>query len=1341
MPPCDRATNIRDAVIGSSIVTCAGSPGYNYSVAQRLRATYTPMSSGVWSYKTITFTATDAHKHIVIHQDPNIYNGYSRTLLIDDIMLVEESAAPDITITSDVVEACVGGELIIDYTICSDEAFTASVEAILPQIPGLSFSVLGDLPGGTGSISIDPNIDPCVTLRLIVHVSDQTALPASGKIKLILGDIGCAAEEVDHETQIDLEERVPDLDISHSIVNSCIGGNVVVDYTICSDEAVQFSAAALLPVISGIAISHLSELTGQAAIYNIDPQVSNCITIRLVLDIDDVFTGGYQFDTDLVIGFPGRVLCPREDLVYTHTITFADTHHPPIPGFSYSIDCKVATFTSEAHSSGDTHFWDFGDGTSSTAINPVKTYTYKTGQYTVSHCVTNECGTRCDQQIVVLECLDDFVCPCEGSGALNIDATGGRSIQEPGLAYLLSSLPLIPEESYSYTNTCMAIEGRLEFDKADTRYYIVSGEIKMQPASSMAVLNASKLYFTNVNQSGGIHSCSQMWRGIDIANNAQLHFQGNVLTQDAQYAVNAGHGARLFIQNSTFQNNYVGIYTASSSQTQAIHTPIPLRGNHFTMTRNLLSPFSGQWPLPGTTGIAGILLNDATMSVGSETSSTAVNQFSNLLNGILAYRSGVGIYRTEIFDLVQITQNPVADIRDGQAIRLQDGILIGKLNTIDNVRMGIHTLQTAGIVLSGNEMTGLRVGIHAHETGTLAAQIEQNDIECDVLGISVYALQYKMRPEIRFNKVTLNYAYNPINPLACSAMRLRGLSSRPGYEGQINDNKVKLNAATSAVWALRGIELYNTDHLLLENNEITVSSLQTSIGGEGYSTRNSSRLRFYNNEFGADQPLFHYGFYTRASVKNAFCCNTVDNVYDGFAFLEDCDQSLFRNNEMSNYTVGLLFSNSKIGQQIHHVNQWGGVPQYQGYDASNDGNELLRYASQFEVDPGVSCSVPLWPTELTPVQACDDHPNNWFLNKSAMVSQACIPANQCILEAEETLQLGPNQVWSAEGRFSDGPYGDMMQWESRRRLYEHLLIDDGWAQDTAVIDSFWLATAGSSLARLSQTSLLLDAAKLPDSASFTTLQMLYDGYLSLSDDISRQDSLLATAATEVDSLDIYALKALLLDSLAGTLDALQETRRQADSLQLLQITTALASNNLVSPLHILDANEKTVHAVYLATAAQGILSLDSAEQAQILPIALQCPLEGGRTVHTARLLYMLDHPHVEFDDDSLCQPPLPRPAGDAGLALQHKEDRINAHPAIYPNPADASVTIHLPSSPFPGRPYLMIRDMAGRPVSYSELDATPRGQSISVRHLQPGIYLLSIDGLGEPYIEKLVIQR
>ncbi len=82
---------------------------------------------------------------------------------------------------------------------------------------------------------------------------------------------------------------------------------------------------------------------------------------------------------------------------YTET-SYVEVVDLPIPGFTYSVVDGVATFTNTSMGATD-YLWNFGDGATSTEINPVHTYS-TSGDYIVTLEITNFCGAEVEVQTV-----------------------------------------------------------------------------------------------------------------------------------------------------------------------------------------------------------------------------------------------------------------------------------------------------------------------------------------------------------------------------------------------------------------------------------------------------------------------------------------------------------------------------------------------------------------------------------------------------------------------------------------------------------------------------------------------------------------------------------------------------------------------------------------------------------------------------------------------------------------------------------------------------------------------------------------------------------------------------
>jgi PKD repeat protein len=110
---------------------------------------------------------------------------------------------------------------------------------------------------------------------------------------------------------------------------------------------------------------------------------------------------------------------------------------------------KTITFTTT--SIGNSYLWDFGDGTTSTLKNPIKTYTTN-GDYTVKLTVTNRCGNNFITKLFKLTAVNDIkdintinIYPNPNTGLFDLVLTG-NPIKEK---LQMSILNIVGQEVYS----------------------------------------------------------------------------------------------------------------------------------------------------------------------------------------------------------------------------------------------------------------------------------------------------------------------------------------------------------------------------------------------------------------------------------------------------------------------------------------------------------------------------------------------------------------------------------------------------------------------------------------------------------------------------------------------------------------------------------------------------------------------------------------------------------------------------------------------------------------------------------------------------------------------------
>ncbi|NJL74969.1 MAG: hypothetical protein HC892_08010 [Saprospiraceae bacterium] len=205
--------------------------------------------------------------------------------------------------------------------------------------------------------------------------------------------------------------------------------------------------------------------------------------------------------------------------------------------FTFSVNCLNGgtNFTSATVGAGITHFWNFGDGNTSTDANPVHVFATE-GTFVVLHQVTNSCGIVIETQSVTYEpCPANFNCACPNSTSIGSPPSGFTNISQAGI-------PL----NYNNTGQCLRIGGTILID---TNFTLTGGEVVFEPDAEIIVLTGFTLNISGAN----LHSCDNyMWRGIRVNGSSGL-IMNNSIISDATRAVEILQGAGLTLNNQPFR--------------------------------------------------------------------------------------------------------------------------------------------------------------------------------------------------------------------------------------------------------------------------------------------------------------------------------------------------------------------------------------------------------------------------------------------------------------------------------------------------------------------------------------------------------------------------------------------------------------------------------------------------------------------------------------------------------------------------------------------------------------------------------------------------------------------
>lgn len=257
---------------------------------------WSPISSPI-THNGAPWTNNTPHEitYIVISNNANaIYSGTagqgSAPVLIDNIMVTQE-CANTLTVTPTVEAECYNGGIIIDYEVCLSGTDTdprdVDLTLNLPNVPGVSFGN-GDFSGTELTlVGVEPGAENCQTVRLILN-TQGSVLGEGNEFDISLDATAYAScFEGPVETSLVLSSCTIGT-ITPTVEEECYNGNIIIDYEICLNgtDAGPFDVDLTLnlPNIPGVSFGDGDFTGSQLTLEGMMPGVSNCQTVRLVLN-------------------------------------------------------------------------------------------------------------------------------------------------------------------------------------------------------------------------------------------------------------------------------------------------------------------------------------------------------------------------------------------------------------------------------------------------------------------------------------------------------------------------------------------------------------------------------------------------------------------------------------------------------------------------------------------------------------------------------------------------------------------------------------------------------------------------------------------------------------------------------------------------------------------------------------------------------------------------------------------------------------------------------------------------------------------------------------------------
>ncbi len=960
----------------------------------------------------------------------------------------------------------------------------------------------------------------------------------------------------------------------------------------------------------------------------------------------------------------------------------------------------------------------------------------------LSGTATGLCTTvewECSAKVTIVACgpPQAFTCPCPEK-SINIDA----SPASPFYDALLGGVSYAALEAvFNYDNdddgiienkehnNCIAILGNLIIDQ---ELSILSCEnIQMQPCSEITV-GTNTVHSTLTLDENILYACEIMWQGITITPNAALHFTDNEI-RDAQFAITAEGSigqagvvpTKMDATGNRFFNDHIGVFFPGQASKVVAH--IPFEGNTFKTTANLLPPCDAALPNYSSTlgGYAGVVSLGSSLTVGTPGLIGYANTFGGIRNGIIGERCILTVNRADIQDLIGgpdinppsfagaigngvVTTDGKAAVVNSKFSHVPRGVFArgSKSLAISNNRMtfmirGVETLAVGRSVISNNPVIGFadrgilcREVISGGGINGVAHSIEHNTdmyVTPSPNGPQYFSAAIEIDNALSTDIGVASISYNHFSNKGFFGHGIR-INGSGGWDIAENILVFQTPAFPSAYFNV-GVQLTNTNANYLYKNTITDFDPHSN---------ESTALRLADG------------------TGNKYCCNNTNGSRFGSRFLGACGSTEWRVTDMYNHEFAVYCdAGTEISPQLNYgdnFNNSSGTAFHEG-----DDNQVQQ--SRFKV---LDMQQPNWPeaifTPNTNVQFFLDEGTDATCVAPCTAPQYGLPKpDRDIDEADLT---------TATGGFLYGPYGEALQWENERRLYERMSDYAGMIGADPATDAFYTSASSSKIGAYYQAE---HTAKGIYTYSANITNGLQTAEEQLEINRLAVDALLdglAQAQTFQDSLLIYANANTLFQSDQINATALASYQAQAQAYANTTAFGVYLSSNALPADNLLEQNRKAVQRLYLETVGVGIARLNPNQLIEAEAIATQCPLTGGSAVYGARALYRLNHDRL-FSDDSLCIP----------LGAR-KQPALNQDPvegfSLVPNPASDQVTIKGLSFSKEGPVEVSLLDMNGKTCLNRLINS---GEAvISTAGLLDGVYICQIKSKGKPPVAlKLIV--
>ncbi len=962
------------------------------------------------------------------------------------------------------------------------------------------------------------------------------------------------------------------------------------------------------------------------------------------------------------------------------------------------------------------HIWTWGDNRT-TPTNGAPSYTYNyfstisdnqgwpvnppigpapPGTYTVTHTVVlNGVASSSTQQVTVAPCCVAATVIPDGSLASVVGTVFSGTIDVQGQFY---------------------VDDDVLFQNAQV-YMEPGAEIIAQNGWTLDIDNAS---FTACN---GV-----MWKSITAENGSTVRIR-RAYMDDAESTVAALDGSTVWIDGTQFHNNRVGVSIPDVGGTYN-NVACWVSNSTFYSQGAMPQPYQGQTTAVGSKGFAAVDVHNTTLDF------TAGNNIIHTLsNGIVGRGSDMSVAGCQILNIkpdaaYAYSGNGAgiyANGLNGWNTLRQVGFGMNGMPSFNGCRWGVYT-EYMNVHSTDNRMLDMGTAYRVDRSGYKEVDILNNKVFTHLHGMELRANDGAAHILVQNNDITFGDAQCDLCRGYTAILVTEGNYVAP--DSRILNNIIRfLNAPNSRF----GIALTSADDWVVAENDVIMASNAFNL--TGIQMTGCRRTEVSCNTINSSDNT--YPIDRQSAIRNVMgrepliSCNEMDQTANGILFNGVAYNTDVRGNQFHNHRWPLhLDATAIIDAQTLKGNLWDPnaiVPVWGAwYEVSNWQalNSLFRY-DPATIGIGVT-TPPTWsPSAWFSYYPganynCADHHGMHYCSQFG--GERC---KDCIRELDEKI---------ASDSLENNPYTEETKWMLSADLYNKLDDSPALLDSLPELESFYNQLQGSTTAAfkaIADDQLALYDLDSSVVAQLQANQVQIGALMSLVKDAMEQlgDSTLTPPQRQVILVALSGYRQSINSLSAWNASALQ----LASTTKVLSAEGVKTANANITTSELIEANEKNVNEVYLATVGKDVDSFTTTQADDLFAIANQCPMVGGNSVFKARSLYWLIDDSYDFDDQALC--------------LQHGivVKSLTALPintiTVVPNPAADEATLVLDRElDEPGS--FVIYDAVGAEVMRQVVPIEMPRMAFSTASLAPALYHYQVRGpSGVVGVGKLTIVR